>query len=56
MQGNPQSFPLVADVLCSATPTWPAAIELAERFHKMLPPQLQDQDGQRAVAARRFSR
>jgi hypothetical protein len=44
-QGNPQSFPLFADIMFRSS-DMAGGDELAERFHAMLPPQLQKKDGQ----------
>jgi hypothetical protein len=47
-QGNPQSFPLFADIMFRSS-DMAGGDELAERFHAMLPPQLQKQDGQEEI-------
>jgi hypothetical protein len=43
IQGNPQAFPLVADILFRNSDL-AGSEQLAERFHKALPPQLQNDD------------
>lgn len=43
-QGNPQSFPLFADIMFKSS-DMAGGDEVAERFHAMLPPQLQKQEG-----------
>lgn len=44
-QAEPQLFMMMGDLYLK-NQDWPGAQEMAERMKKMLPPQLQDQDGQ----------
>jgi hypothetical protein len=48
MRVFPQAAPLMGDILARNL-DWPGADEIAKRFKTMLPPQLQEQDGQQPL-------